>query len=125
MKISAEFRKLLVENTLKDAQTTARLRHKLAIIFLKICKFGYKRTAYRIYSSTTFNRSLVGYFLWMFPNFNSEYFEVQYCMGARGNVVVKALYYKPEGRGFDSRLGKFLNLPNLSGRTRPWGLLSL
>jgi hypothetical protein len=23
--------------------------------------------------------------------------------GARGSVVVKALYYKPEGRGFDSR----------------------
>jgi hypothetical protein len=45
--------------------------------------------------------------------------------GARGSVVVKALRYKPEGRGFDSRLGGFLNLPNLSGRTRPWGLLSL
>jgi hypothetical protein len=39
--------------------------------------------------------------------------------GARGSVVVKALCYKPEGRGFDSRLGEFLNLPNLSGRTRP------
>jgi hypothetical protein len=24
-------------------------------------------------------------------------------MGARGSVVVKALFYKPEGRGFDSR----------------------
>jgi hypothetical protein len=24
-------------------------------------------------------------------------------MGARGSVVVKALCYKPEGRGFDSR----------------------
>jgi hypothetical protein len=45
--------------------------------------------------------------------------------GARGSVVVKALCYKPEGRGFDTRLGEFLNLPNLSGRTRPWGLLSL
>jgi hypothetical protein len=42
-----------------------------------------------------------------------------------GSVVVKALCYKPEGRGFDSRLGEFLNLPNHSGRTRPWGLLSL
>jgi hypothetical protein len=42
-----------------------------------------------------------------------------------GSVVVKALCYKPEGRGFDSRWGEFLNLPNLSGRTRPWGLLSL
>ena len=28
---------------------------------------------------------------------------VQYVMGARGGVVVKALRYKPAGRGFDSR----------------------
>jgi hypothetical protein len=27
--------------------------------------------------------------------------------GARGSVVVKALCYKPEGRGFDNRLGDF------------------
>jgi hypothetical protein len=46
-------------------------------------------------------------------------------IGARGSVVVKALCYKLEGRGFDSRWGEFLNLPNTSGRTRPWGLLSL
>jgi hypothetical protein len=26
---------------------------------------------------------------------------------ARGSVVVKALRYKPEGRGFDNRLGDF------------------
>jgi hypothetical protein len=45
--------------------------------------------------------------------------------GARGSVVVKALCYKLEGRGFDTRWGEFLNLPNPSGRTRPWGLLSL
>jgi hypothetical protein len=38
---------------------------------------------------------------------------------------VKALCYKPEGRGFDSRWGEFLNLSNPSGRTRLWGLLSL
>jgi hypothetical protein len=42
-------------------------------------------------------------------------------VGARGSVVVKALSYKPEGRGFHSRWGEFLNLPNPSGRTRPWG----
>jgi hypothetical protein len=41
--------------------------------------------------------------------------------GARGSVVVKALRYKPEGRGFDTRWGEFLNLPNPSGLTRPWG----
>jgi hypothetical protein len=43
----------------------------------------------------------------------------------RGSVVVKALCYKLEGRGFDTGCGEFLNLPNPSGRTRPWGLLSL
>jgi hypothetical protein len=45
--------------------------------------------------------------------------------GARCSVVFKALCYKPEGRGFDTRWGKFLNLPNPSGRTRSSGLLSL
>jgi hypothetical protein len=45
--------------------------------------------------------------------------------GARGSVVVKGLCYKPEGHGFDSWWGEFWNLPNPSGRTRPWGLLSL
>jgi hypothetical protein len=44
-----------------------------------------------------------------------------YMEGARGSVVVKALCYKPEGHEFDIRWGKFLNLPNPSGRTRPWG----
>jgi hypothetical protein len=32
--------------------------------------------------------------------------------GERGSVVTKALCYKPEGRGFDTRWGEFLNLPN-------------
>jgi hypothetical protein len=43
---------------------------------------------------------------------------------AHGNVVVKALGYKPEGRGFETRWGEILNLPNPSGHTRPWGSLS-
>jgi hypothetical protein len=54
----------------------------------------------------------------------------------RGNVYqshdynlghVQVLCYKPECRGIETRLGElfFLNLPNPSGRTRPWGLLSL
>jgi hypothetical protein len=38
-------------------------------------------------------------------------------IGERGSVVVKALCYKPGG--------EFLNLPSPSGRSRPWGLLSL
>jgi hypothetical protein len=41
------------------------------------------------------------------------------------SVVVKALCYKPEGCKCNSRWGEFLNLPNPSSRTRPWGLLSL
>jgi hypothetical protein len=57
----------------------------------------------------------------------TNYFDADhhFPLGARGSVVVKALCYKPDGRGFDSRWGEFLNLPNPSGRTRPWGLLSL
>jgi hypothetical protein len=43
----------------------------------------------------------------------------------RGSVVAKALCYKPEDRGFDTRRGEFLNVPNPCDRTRPWGLLSL
>jgi hypothetical protein len=46
-------------------------------------------------------------------------------LGARGNLVVKALAYKPESRVFETRWGEILNLPNPSGRTRPWNLLSL
>jgi hypothetical protein len=38
---------------------------------------------------------------------------------------VKALGYKQEGHGFETRCGEILNLRNPSGRTRPWGLLSL
>jgi hypothetical protein len=37
----------------------------------------------------------------------------------RGCVVVKALCYKPGGRGLDTRWGQFLNLPNLSCSIRP------
>jgi hypothetical protein len=48
-----------------------------------------------------------------------------FTLGVRSSVVVKALCYKPEGRSLDTRWGDFLNLPNLSGRTRPWGLISL
>jgi hypothetical protein len=43
----------------------------------------------------------------------------------RGSLVVKVLGYKPEGRRFETRWGEFLNAPNSSRCTRPWGLLSL
>jgi hypothetical protein len=53
----------------------------------------------------------------------------QYCKSkvARGNIVVKALWYKPEGQEFGSQWGHsiFFKLPNPSSRTRPWDLLSL
>jgi hypothetical protein len=39
--------------------------------------------------------------------------------------MVNALCNKPEVRGFDTRRGEFLNLPNPSGRTRPWGFHNL
>jgi hypothetical protein len=40
--------------------------------------------------------------------------------GARVSVVVKALCYKPKGRGYE-----FFNLPKPSGHTSQWYLLSL
>jgi hypothetical protein len=47
-------------------------------------------------------------------------------VGARGSVVVKVLCYKLEGRVRDPmRWMIFIKLPNPSGLTRPWGLLSL
>jgi hypothetical protein len=50
-----------------------------------------------------------------------------YTVGNRGIVVVKALCYKPQSRGFETRRGEYIsfNLPNRSGRTGPWGSLSL
>jgi hypothetical protein len=44
--------------------------------------------------------------------------------GASGSVGIKALFYKSEGRGLETRGGEY-NLPDLSNRIRPWGLLSL
>jgi hypothetical protein len=51
--------------------------------------------------------------------------EMQSLTDDPNSLVVKALCYKPEGRGFDTRRGEFLNVPNPSGRTRPRSLLSL
>jgi hypothetical protein len=53
------------------------------------------------------------------------YLRVGQCFIVPSSAVVKALCYKPEGRGFEIGLGEFLNLPDPSGRIRPWGLLSL
>jgi hypothetical protein len=55
----------------------------------------------------------------------SDFRYVEALRGARGSAVFKALCCKPEGRGFETRLEEFLNVSNPSGRSRPWGLLSL
>jgi hypothetical protein len=62
--------------------------------------------------------------------FTHEYSHINFSLHllmneARGSLVAKELGYKQECRGFDTRGGKILNLPNSSGRTRPWGLFSL
>jgi hypothetical protein len=41
------------------------------------------------------------------------------------STILKALGYKPECRGFETQWDDILNLPNPSGRTRLWSLLSL
>jgi hypothetical protein len=41
------------------------------------------------------------------------------------SLVVKALGYKPQGRGFETPCGEIFNLSNPSGHIRSWGPLSL
>jgi hypothetical protein len=63
----------------------------------------------------------------MFPRWLKR-FATNWKVAGSGSDKVTEFFqftYKPEGRGFDTRGGKFLNLPNHSGVTRPWGLLSL
>jgi hypothetical protein len=54
-----------------------------------------------------------------------NYYAIMSHTGACSSIVVKALCYKPEGCRFNTWWGDCLNLPNPSGHTRPWGLLSL
>jgi hypothetical protein len=49
----------------------------------------------------------------------------EFVCATRCSLVVKALGYKPEGRGFETWWGEILNVPNPSGHTMPWDLLSL
>jgi hypothetical protein len=61
-------------------------------------------------------------------NLSSSHFKTQHLyLRERGSVVIKAVYCKPEGRGFETRWDEliFVNLLNSSVRTRPRGLLSL
>jgi hypothetical protein len=51
--------------------------------------------------------------------------KVNITLGARCSLLVNAPGYKPEGREFETLLDEILNLPNPSGHTRPWDLLSL
>jgi hypothetical protein len=39
--------------------------------------------------------------------------------------MFNALGYKPEGGLFETQWGQILNLPNPSGRTKPWGLFNI
>jgi hypothetical protein len=48
-----------------------------------------------------------------------------YSMGARSSLVVQAIGYKSEGRGFHTKWGEIFNLPNPSSRNRIWDLPSL
>jgi hypothetical protein len=54
-------------------------------------------------------------------------FSTQRIFGAHGSIVVKALLQEGRSRVRDPirRMIFFFNVPNLSGRTRRWGLLSL
>jgi hypothetical protein len=58
-------------------------------------------------------------------SFLRNLFPVHEDIPSRGSVVVTALCYKPEDRGFETRWGEWIsfNLPNPSGWTRLWGLL--
>jgi hypothetical protein len=61
------------------------------------------------------------------PPLSSVHIQNPYRTFSPGCEVVKALCYKAEGRRFETRWGEwiFFNLPHPSGRTRPWGSLSL
>jgi hypothetical protein len=62
--------------------------------------------------------------LWGTQRFKQEMIEVT---RARCSLVIEALCYKPEGRGFETRRDEwiFFGLPNPFNCTRPWGLLNL
>jgi hypothetical protein len=51
-----------------------------------------------------------------------KYVQFKMCMN-----ILDLLQFKPEGHGFETQWGEWILsiYPNPSGRTRPWGLLSL
>jgi hypothetical protein len=51
--------------------------------------------------------------------YSCNFLKIFFLLEACGSVVVKALCYEPEGRGFDTWWGELVNLSNPSGRTRP------
>jgi hypothetical protein len=64
---------------------------------------------------------LTGFYGWVYILGFLFMFSTLMSVGARGSLVVKALWYKSEGRGFETREGEWdsFNLPNPSGGTRP------
>jgi transposase-like protein len=102
------------------------------ILFLKINKTACKDNYIRYNDIFIFISSYLS--LWTFSTVTFEslkdIFGNQMCLNTSVTwylltviyVVVKALCYKPEGRGFDTRWGDFFfNLPSSS---RPWASLS-
>jgi hypothetical protein len=49
----------------------------------------------------------------------NNYVNLTWKRGARCSVVVKALCYRPQGRGFETGCDNFFNFPNSFGRTSP------
>jgi hypothetical protein len=76
-------------NSLIPKKTLKVLLSVTALAFFSKISHEYPKDYNKSFHSTTFQ-------------FNNLYCSVVY-YGARGSVVVKALCYKPEGRGFDSR----------------------
>jgi hypothetical protein len=76
---------------------------------------------FSIYTYTAFNISFKWRQVMLLTHSkrSTNFLLVSFLYGARGTVVVKALCYKPEGRGVDTLCCDFLNLPSLSGHTRP------
>jgi hypothetical protein len=92
-------------------KTVAEKGHKLQTHYNKVSEYNYDECHFVM--SLKINRQ------------KETFMSKSLLNGARGSLVVRALGYKPESRGFENRWGEILNLRNPSGSTRPWGLLSL
>ena len=72
---------------------------------VSVSEFSYDDKRYRLFSHTCYTSSLIPLHLFTLT-ICARYKLGTLCIyirGTRGGVVVKALRYKPAGRGFDSR----------------------